>query len=275
MTFSRLDSNHTMKFRTCFVLAATAVLFAVGCNNKQSSSSEPVNTSAPTPAPEQPTQALDPATEGSLTGTVTLDGMPPAMKKIDMGAEPTCEKEHSGPVDFPEVVTGAHGALANVVVYVKSGLGNYHFDTPKDPVVLNQKGCMYEPHVFALMVGQPYEIENSDPVLHNIHVVARGNSSWNKSETPGTAPFLESFSQPELGVLIKCNVHPWMRSVAFVFNHPYFAVTTKTGAFELKNVPPGTYTIEAWQEKYGVQDQTVTIGPKESKSISISFKTAK
>ena len=87
-------------------------------------------------------------------------------------------------------------------------------------------------------------------------------------------PFEETFSQPELAVVIKCNVHPWMRAFAFIFNHPYYDVTAKTGTFELKNLPPGTYTIEAWQEKYGAQDQTVTIGPKESKAISFTYKAA-
>ena len=176
---------------------------------------------------------------------------------------------------FPEVVRGDHGALANVAVYVKSGLGNYHFDTPTDPVVLTQKGCMYDPHVIALMVGQPMQVVNDDPVLHNIHVVAERQPFVEPlAKLPGMDPFEETFSQPELAVVIKCNVHPWMRAFAFIFNHPYFDVTAKTGTFELKNLPPGTYTIEAWQEKYGAQDQTVTIGPKESKAISFTFKAA-
>lgn len=241
----------------CFVLA--------GCGNKQSQDSS---------QPAEPVLTLDPTTTGSITGKVVLDGTPPAAKKIDMAAETACVQAHSSPIDFPEVVEGAHGALANAAVYVKSGLGNYHFDTPKDPVVLTQKGCMYDPHVLALMVNQPLQVVNGDPVLHNIHVVARDNRSWNRSETAGMDAFEETFAHPELAVVIKCNVHPWMRAFAFVFSHPYFEVTTKTGEFELKNLPPGTYTIEAWQEKYGAQDQTVTIGPRESKAVSFTYKAA-
>jgi hypothetical protein len=244
----------------CFVLA--------GCGNKQSQeSTQPA-------APAEPVLTLDPTTTGTISGKVVLDGAPPTAKKINMGAELACVQAHSTPVDSPEVVEGSRGALANVAVYVKSGLGNYHFDTPTDPVVLTQKGCMYDPHVLALMVNQPMQVVNGDPVLHNIHVVARDNRSWNRSETAGMEAFSETFAHPELAVVIKCNVHPWMRAFAFVFAHPYFEVTTKTGEFALKNVPPGTYTIEAWQEKYGAQDQTVTIGPKESKTISFTYKAA-
>lgn len=250
------------------VCAALTCLVLVGCGNKQSQESS-------TPAaPAEPVLTLDPSTTGSITGKVVLDGSPPPPKTIDMGAEAACVQEHSKPVDFPEVVEGSHGALANVAIYVKSGLGNYHFDPPKDPVVLTQKGCMYDPHVLGIMVNQPLEVVNDDPVLHNIHVVARENDSWNRSETAGMQPFEETFTHPELGVVIKCNVHPWMRAFAFVFSHPYFDVTTKTGTFDLKDLPPGTYTIEAWQEKYGAQDQTVTIGPKESKAITFTFKAA-
>jgi plastocyanin len=247
-------------FVACFVL--------IGCGNKASQESSQRS------APAEPVLTLDPATLGSITGKVVLDGSPPPPKTIDMDAEAACVKAHATPVDFPEVVRGERGALANVAVYVKSGLGNYHFDTPKDPVVLNQTGCMYDPHVLALMVGQPLEVVNGDPVLHNIHVIARDNRSWNRSETAGMEPFEETFLHPELGVIIKCNVHPWMRAFAFVFSHPYFVVTTERGTFDLENLPPGTYTIEAWQEKYGVQDQTVTIGPKESKAITFTFKAA-
>jgi hypothetical protein len=248
--------------------AVLACLVVVGCGNKQSQESSQNS------APAEPVLTLDPTTTGSISGKVVLDGAAPKPKTIDMGAEAACVQEHPTPVDFPEVVEGSHGALANVAVYVKSGLGNYHFDTPKNPVVLGQKGCMYDPHVLALMVNQPMQVVNGDPVLHNIHVVARDNRSWNRSETAGMDPFIETFMHPELAVVIKCNVHPWMRAFAFVFNHPYFDVTTKTGTFELKNLPPGTYTIEAWQEKYGVQDQTVTIGSKESKAISFTFEAA-
>jgi len=224
------------------------------------------------PQPPPPTAVVDAATAGTITGTVRLDGQPPKFHPIDMSAEPSCVKENPKGVIPPIVVTGEHGALANVAVYVKSGLGRYKYDVPQAPVVLDQKGCMYAPRVLALRVGQPLEVRNEDPTVHNIHVMARVNRSWNRSEEPGDPPFTVKFDHPELLIPITCNVHPWMRAFLFVLDNPYYAVTTKTGDFTLKGLPPGTYTIEAWQEFYGVQDQTVTLGPKETKPVSFVFK---
>ena len=158
------------------------------------------------------------------------------------------------------------------MIYLKAGLANYRYDTPKDPVVLDQKDCTYEPHVFALMTNQPLEIRNNDPVAHNIHVLAKVNKQWDHSEPAGVAPIMESFPKPELAVHVICKIHIGMSAFLFIFNNPYYAVTPPTGAFELKNVPPGTYTVEAWQEHLGTQDQTVTIGPKESKTVSFVFR---
>jgi plastocyanin len=248
------------------VVLAVSIALALtvfGCSKKISE-----NSSQSPPA----TAVVDPATAGSITGTARLDGEPPKFRPIDMSAEPECAKTNPTPVIPPIVVTGEHGALADVAVYIKSGLGRYKFDVPQTPVVLNQKGCMYEPRVLTLQVGQPLQVRNDDPTVHNIHVMASMNHSWNRSEEPGDPPFTETFSHPELGVPVTCNVHPWMRAYLFVFDNPYYAVTTKNGDFELKGLPPGTYMIEARQEYYGVQDQTVTLGPKETKSVDFVFK---
>ncbi|MBZ5696819.1 MAG: carboxypeptidase regulatory-like domain-containing protein [Acidobacteriia bacterium] len=242
-------------------LAALAALSFPGCGNKQGSES---------PAA---TAAVDPATAASITGTVTLDGTPPAFKPIDMNASPACAAANPAPVVPPIVVVGENGALANVVIFVKDGLGNYRFDAPSDPAILGQKNCMYEPHVSALMTNQPFQIQNNDPTMHNVHPLPKHNRQWSTSQPAGSAALKSTFGRPEFAMPILCNVHPWMRAFVFVFDHPYFAVTSKTGRFELKNLPPGTYTIEAWHENYAAQDQTVTIGPKESKSISFSFKS--
>jgi hypothetical protein len=221
-----------------------------------------------------PTLTVDPATAGSITGTVKLDGEPPKFKALNMSAEPTCVQDNPTPVYPPIVVTGPHDALANVVVYVKGDMDEYKFDTPKDPAVLDQKNCMYEPHVLALMTNQDFHVINSDATLHNIHPLPRQNHEWNQSQPAGAAPIDRSFPNPELAIKVNCNVHPWMRGWLFVFRHPFFAVTTKDGKFALSGLPPGNYTIEAWQEHYGVQDQVVTIGPKEAKTLSFTFHAA-
>jgi hypothetical protein len=217
---------------------------------------------------------VDVSTTGTITGTVKMTGKPAELKPIDMSAEPMCVAQNPKPVRYPSVITGKHGELANTVVYVKSGLDKFRYDTPPDATVLNQKKCMYGPHVIALMVQQRLQVHNEDPVLHNIRIAPRQNHEWNESEDVGSAPVEYSFQHPELAVLVRCNVHPWMRAIAFVFDHPYFAVTSSDGNFVLKNVPPGTYTIEAWQERFGLLDKTVTVAAKGYSSTSFVFKSA-
>lgn len=257
--------KHTMSDRISFYLVAVLFVFGLacltaGCGHK------PLN--------ENPAPFVDSSTAGSITGTVTFSGAPPLSRHIDMSAEPACVKQNSGPVNYPSVVVGKGGRLANVVVYIKSGLGDFRYDAPTQPVILNQKGCMYGPHVLAVMTNQPVEVKNEDPVLHNIRIAPRKNDEWNQSEDVDSPPVTYSFQHPELAVQVRCNVHPWMRAIAFVFDHPYFAVTSTAGTFALKNLPPGTYTVEAWQEKYGVLDRTVTVAPKQSQSVSFAFKSA-
>jgi hypothetical protein len=188
-----------------------------------------------------------------------------------MSASPACVQANSAPVVPPVIVTGDQGALANVVIYVKEGLGSYRFDAPRNPVVLTQKNCMYEPHVLALMTNQPFEIENNDPTMHNVHPMPKDNRQWSTSQPAGSAPLKSTFARPELAMPVLCNVHPWMRSFVFAFANPYFAVTTKTGKFQLQNLPAGTYTIAAWQENFGTEYQTVTIAPQQSTSVSFRF----
>jgi plastocyanin len=246
-----------MTFRPRYrILALWAILATAGCGS---------GTRAPLPT-------VDSATSGSLRGTVTLDGAPPVFKPIDMSQSSACVEANPTPVVPPVVVVGDHGALANVVVYVKSGLGKYQFVVPTTPAILAQKNCMYEPHVMALMTGQPFAVENNDPTMHNVHPMPKHNRQWSNSQPPGSAPLKSTFERPEFAMPVLCNVHPWMRAFVFVFDHPYYAVTSQAGTFVLDNLPPGTYTIEAWQENYPAQDQTVTIAPKESKTISFAFK---
>jgi hypothetical protein len=155
---------------------------------------------------------------------------------------------------------------------VKGNMDDYKFDTPKDPVVFDQKNCMYVPHVAALMTNQDFHVINSDQTLHNIHPIPKLNHVWNQSQPAGADPIDRSFPNPELAIPVNCNVHPWMRGYIFVFRHPFFAVTTKDGKFTLSGLPPGTYTIEAWQERYGIQDQTVTLAPNGQKTLSFTYK---
>ncbi len=254
-----------------FVVLAAALAFSlVGCGKKESSESAPAGppSTAPAAAP------IDKATVGSVEGTVKLDGSVPKGKRINMAAEPSCAAAHATPATDDEVVVGESGGLGNVIVYVKEGLGSRTFEAPKGAVTMDQKGCMYNPRVVALQAGQTFEVRNDDKATHNIHPVPKVNREWNKSQPPGAPAIAETFAREEVAIPVKCNVHPWMKSYIAVFKSPYFQITGTSGSFSLKNLPPGTYTVEAWHEKYGTTSQTVTIGPKESKTVSFVFKAA-
>ena len=244
---------------------ALAGLTIAGCGSKQQTE----NPSAPPAASAG--IPVDAATAGSVTGTVVLNGVPPRMKPINMAAEPACAKQHSTAPTTQEAMTGKDGALENVVVYLQGDFSKYKFDMPSAPATITQKGCLYDPHVVTLETTQQLQVVNADPVTHNIHPLPKDNREWNESQPPGAAPIDRNFSRQEVAIPVKCNIHPWMKAYIAVFDHPYFAVTGPDGSFDLKNIPPGTYTVTAWHELYGTSQQSVTIGPKESKAVKIVF----
>jgi plastocyanin len=155
---------------------------------------------------------------------------------------------------------------------VKSGLPDKQWAVPASAVPIDQHGCMYEPHVIGIVAGQNIEVKNSDPINHNIHPQPSVNTEWNESQSPGEPPKMKTFARQEIMMPVKCNVHPWMRSYINVVSHPFFAVTGDDGTFTIKGLPPGTYTIEMRHEKYPAQEQQVTVGAKESKTVDFSIK---
>lgn len=216
--------------------------------------------------------SASPTTTGAtIRGVVHFDGKAPVAKPISMAADPVCAKLHPAPAFAQEIMADAKGDLQNVVVFVSDGLGDRTFDPPGEPVPVEQKGCMYLPHVLAVRANQPLELVNDDSTSHNIHPQPANNREWNKAEPPGSK-LEESFAREEVAIPVKCNVHPWMRGYIAVFKHPYFAVTGKDGSFDLSNLLPGTYTIKAWHEKLGTATQTVTIGANETKELNFVFK---
>jgi plastocyanin len=227
-------------------------------------------------APEQPatpavtTNPVDPATAGTVAGTIVLQGSAPAATPINMATDPYCESQGGSTVN--DYATGTGGSLGNVFVYVKDGLGDLKFPVPSTPAVLDQKGCVYLPHVLGLQVGQTLEIRNSDSTLHNMHATPENNREFNKALNLQGLNHTHTFSTAEVMIPFKCDVHRWMRSYVGVLPHPFFAVTGTDGAFRLTGLPPGTYTVEAWHEKLGRQTQSVTIGPREAKDVSFAFK---
>jgi plastocyanin len=224
------------------------------------------------PAPASPpagTERVDPATAATIVGRVAFDGEPPENPRIRMSGDPLCAQ--AGDATFENYVV-KDGGLDNVFVYVKDGLGNYHFDVPAEPVKLDQQGCRYVPHVIGVRAGQPIEITNSDATTHNVHSLPGVNREFNFAQYVKDQKNVEIFTAPEVMIRLKCDLHSWMSAYVGVVEHPYFAVTSAGGKFELKGLPPGEYTIEAWHEKAGTQVQKVTVGPNETKEIGFTYR---
>lgn len=217
---------------------------------------------------------VDSATAGNITGIVKFSGTKPKMQKISMGADAFCKTAHTSDVYSEEVVVNSNNTLKYVYVYVKSGLGSLKFPAPAEPVVFDQKGCMYTPHVAAVQAGQMLEVRNSDSVLHNVNARPAKNQGFNFGQPVQGMKTSKTFTTPEVMVPVKCDVHPWMHGWIGVQDHPYASVTGDDGSFSLKNLPPGEYEVEAWHEKYGTSVQKITVGAKETKTIEFTFKGA-
>jgi Carboxypeptidase regulatory-like domain len=189
-----------------------------------------------------------------------------------MSADPYCQSQHgSAPAMEEDAVVGPAGELANVFVYIKDIKGN--FPAPSTAVTIDQKGCQYHPHVNAVMVGQPLDIKNDDNTLHNIHALPVVNSQFNEGQPVQGMVSTKKLDKAEMTPFkIKCDVHGWMKSYMAVMPHPFYAVSQTNGTFTIPNLPPGSYTVVAWHEKYGQQEQQVTVGAKESKAMSFTFK---
>ena len=206
---------------------------------------------------------------GTMSGKVTYEGTPAKMKPINMSSEPGCEKMYATMPLAESVVTGPGNSLANVVVYVSAGAPDDA--APSTALNFTQKDCRYVPHVLVLQVNQELKIKNEDQTVHNVHPMPKMNFEWNKSQPPGAPAITEKYDKAEF-IPVKCNVHPWMHGTIAVLKNSHYAITTEDGAFILPNLPPGKYTITAWQESYGEQSQEVTIGGSETKTINFVFK---
>lgn len=210
----------------------------------------------------------------SITGTVTFNGKVPNLKPLSMDADPACAKMHSKPVQSEMLVLGKGNTMGNILVWVSKGLPEGKtWPAPKTPVVLDQKGCVYEPHVMGIMVGQPYRILNSDGILHNVHALPKVNRGFNRPMPATVKEASATFDKPEAVFQIKCDVHPWMSAYVGVFTHPFFSVTKEDGKFTIAGLDPGTYEITAWHERLGTQTATVTVGANETKTQDFKFST--
>jgi len=218
----------------------------------------------------KPVTPLDKTTTGTIRGQVvwSVDAAP-ARTTVNFSADPACAAAHPEPVLSQDAVVNA-GFVENVVVYLKSGLGDRGFDVPKEPVTIDQKGCLYQPRVVGVQAGQPIAFTNNDPVLHNVHGTPADSSAWNFGSMKGSTRTI-TLEHPEVAVSVRCDIHPWMQAWLAVFDHPYFAVTGPRGTFVINDVPPGTYTVAAWHEKFGEHEKQVTLAPKETEFAEFHY----
>jgi hypothetical protein len=259
---ARMQRRVFSLFRVLSVIALFALLAA--CGGGQATQDGGQTNGGPTA-----TSPVDPATAATVSGQVLFTGAAPEPEPILMDAEPECQAQYPNGATTEDVLVN-NGKLENVFVYVKSGLGDMKFSAPSEPVVLDQKGCRYQPHVLGVQVGQEFIIRNSDGILHNIHPVPKVNQGFNVGQ-PVNMDTKKTFDKVEVMIPIECDVHDWMSGYLGVLDHPYFAVSGADGSFSLANLPPGTYTLEAWHERYGTQTMEVTVGASETKTVEFSF----
>ena len=201
-------------------------------------------------------------TAGGIKGTVKYEGKIPRMKPIKMAADPICDGKHAeGPARLEWLLAGSEGELKNVFVYVKEGLGDKKFAAPEKVATIDQNGCIYKPHILGVQVGQKIEILNSDGTLHNVHAMPKkkNNVAFNEAMPGARKKVTKKFDEAEIMVRVKCDVHPWMGAFIGVLDHPFYSVTDEKGNFEIENLPPGTYTVEAWHERLPAKAVTVTV----------------
>lgn len=206
-----------------------------------------------------------------VTVKAPFTGTAPVAEKIKTDADPQCKMMHPDGITSDEVIVNANGTLKNVFVYVKEGLAGKTFEAPKTPVVFDQKGCQYNPKIFGIQVNQPLEIVNSDDTLHNVHSLSVNSAQFNLGMPIKGMKMKKTFTKPEVMVKIKCEVHPWMRAYAGVVDNPFYAVTGDDGSAQIKDLPPGEYTLETWHEKYGTQTQKITV-TDQNQDVNFQFK---
>ena len=266
------------------LIAAVAVtgLLVTGCGPSEEAAEAPAEAQEAAGAEEAAAtgrtevgagkEAIDQLQQGDATiaGTVTYVGQVPSFQPISMDADPECAAKHDEPVMPQTLVLGEGNTTANVFVQVKDTFAQEDYSAPSTPVVIDQVGCMYHPHVVGVLAGQPLEFWNSDELLHNVHGTPDQNREFNLGMPASLREKQVTLNTPELYVPVKCDVHPWMSAFVAVMTHPYFDTTAEDGRYEI-TVPAGTYTVEAWHEKLGTRTQEVTVAAGETATVDFEL----
>ena len=224
------------------------------------------------PAAEAPKVAAPAANAGSasVSGKIVFEGTPAPPEKVKLSADPKCVEMHKGGLER-QAIKVKDGGLADALVYVKSGLSGT-YPPPSEPVLLDQHGCDYTPHMVVMIAGQQLKIRNSDETLHNIHPRPQTNTEFNVGQPRKGMESLRTFDKPEMLIPVGCDVHPWMRTFISVLSNPFFVVTGEDGTFEIKGLPAGEYEIEAAHGKLKTVSAKVTVKDGEAAKLSLTFK---
>jgi len=253
-----------MIFRKPLALVAVATSALLACGG----GSEPTE-SAPAASEDKASVAAAATGTAAISGKITYEGEPPAPERVRLNADPKCAAMHKEGLQRWQLHV-TDGGLADVLVYVKSGIqGSY--PAPAEPALLDQKGCDYTPHMLVMRAGQPLKIRNSDDTLHNIHPRPQVNAEFNIGQPRQGMESTKSFDKPEVMIPVGCDVHPWMRAYISVFAHPFYAVSTGDGSFEIKGLPAGDYEVEAHHGRLKSQAQKVTVKDGETASLTFAF----
>jgi plastocyanin len=270
-TQTSIEEQHAMSTRASLAVTALIGLSLSACGGGAKEEAPPPP--APAASAAAPAAAAGGASAGSasISGKISFEGTAPAPEKIKTSADPKCQAMHPTGLERQNV-DASGGGLKDVLVYVKSGVtGTY--PAPTEPVLLDQHGCMYTPHIITVQAGQPLKIRNSDDTLHNIHPKPAVNQEFNIGQPRQGMESTKTFDKPEVPIPVGCDVHPWMRSYIAVLNHPFFAVTKEDGTYEIKGLPPGDYEIEAWHEKLKTQTQKITVKDGDKAKADFAYKS--
>jgi plastocyanin len=281
LSFGAVDAGRSLMKRSLVLgLGLLALGYAAGCGGSQPADNAQQTPEAATgpgaPTAQEGAQSASALGGSSITGTVTFAGNAPNLKPLAMEAEPVCHEKHGGkPAPNEALVLGTGNTMGNIMVWVSKGLpADRTWAVPTTPVVLDQDGCVYKPHVMGIMVGQPYRILNSDGILHNIHTLPKINPAFNRGQPATVKEMTTTFPKPEVMLQVKCDVHPWMSAYIGVFTHPFFSVTSADGTFTISGLEAGSYEITAWHERLGMQTASITVAANEAKAQDFKFAVA-
>ena len=258
------------------ILLLHALLLCSACggqdNNAQTAQHAPTEQEAaeqqaPPPEPLAPAQA-DSDGRGTLAGRVVFDGDPPQPQALTVSKDvDVCGKTEK----FPEaLLVGPDKGIKNAVVFLRAVTGGKSLSLPESNPAMDQLHCAYTPHILLVPAGATVDIKNSDGILHNIHTYSEKNPAFNTAQPKFKTVISKTFARPEI-IRVTCDVHDWMTAWIVVHDHPYYALTDETGAFQLTDVPPGEHELRVWHEELGEHARSVSVTADQKTPVAVTL----